>query len=57
MSAVMKVLRGMLVLRRIAAANVAAGAAEPQMDPGVSHFEALFAAVGFRLHVEDLLKV
>ena len=37
---------GVLVFRTIAAADVAAGEAEAQMNPVVAHFQALFAAVG-----------
>jgi hypothetical protein len=40
----MKVLSGVLIDRCIAAAHVAAGEAEPEMDPYVAHFEALLAA-------------
>jgi hypothetical protein len=40
----MKVLRGVLVLRCIAAADVAASEAQPKMHPGVAQFEALLTA-------------
>src|SRR5947209_20226465 len=39
-----KVLRGVPVLRRIAAAHVAARETEPQVDPRIARLEALFAA-------------
>lgn len=52
-----KVLGGMLVARRIAAPDVAAGETEPQMDPGVAHLQTFFAAVGVRLHVVDLVEM
>src|SRR4051795_886313 len=42
----MEVLRRVLVLRGIAAADLAAGETQPQMDPGVAHLQALFAAPG-----------
>src|SRR3979490_730518 len=35
---------GVLVLRRIAAADMSAGKTESQVDPAVSHLQALFAA-------------
>jgi hypothetical protein len=37
-------LGGVLILRIVAAADVAAGAAQPKMHPGVAHGQALFAA-------------
>jgi hypothetical protein len=39
-----KVLGGVLVLGRVAAADVAADKTFPQVDPGVAHLEALLAA-------------
>lgn len=47
----------MLVFRGIAATHVSAGQTKPEVDPGVAHFETLFAAVGMRLHVMDLVEV
>jgi hypothetical protein len=41
-----KMFCGVLVFRTIAAADVAAGEAQAQVDPVVAHFQALFAAVG-----------
>ena len=41
----MKMLRGVLVLRRIAAAYVAADQAKAQVHPLIAHFHALFANV------------
>src|SRR5262249_9346627 len=52
-----EVLGGVLVLRRIAAADVAAGEAEPEVDPAVPHLEALLATVGVRGDVADLVQV
>lgn len=46
------VFRGVLVLRRVAAADVAALEAEAEVDPAVAHLQALFAAIrriGFAL--------
>src|SRR5215813_7169054 len=47
----MEVLRRVPVLRIVAAADVAALHAEPQMHPVVAHREALLAALGARLDV------
>jgi hypothetical protein len=44
----------MLIFGRIAAANMAARQAETQVDPGVSHLETFFAAIGIRLRVVGL---
>jgi hypothetical protein len=52
-----KMLGGMLVFGIVAAAHMAAGKAETQMDPGVSHLKAFLAAVSARLHLADLLDV
>jgi len=46
-----------LIFRGVAAADMSARQAKPQVDPGVAHFETFFAAVGVRLHVMDLVKV
>jgi hypothetical protein len=40
MFAAVKVLGGVLVLRRIAAIYLSAGQAQPQVDPGVAHLHA-----------------
>jgi hypothetical protein len=53
----MKMLGGVLVFGTVAAADVAALLAEPEMDPGVAHFEAFFAAVNFRFNVANLIGV
>src|SRR5579872_7073866 len=45
MLGLVEVFGGMLVLRRIAAAHVPAAETFPQMDPGVAHLEAFFAAL------------
>src|SRR5215472_10533631 len=52
-----EVLGGVLVLRGVAAPDVAAGQAQAQVDPGVAHFEAFFTAVGLRFHVVYLIEV
>jgi len=50
-----EVLRGVLVFGRIAAADVPAGEALSEVDPGIYHLEALLAPFGARLHVPDLV--
>jgi hypothetical protein len=52
--AVAEMLGGMLVFGRIAAADVAAFAANAEMHPSVAHLKALFAALGLWLDVFDL---
>jgi hypothetical protein len=46
-----------LVLRRIAAADVPAGETQAQMNPGISHFEALLAALRVRMNVPNLVEM
>src|SRR5579863_8096822 len=46
-----------LVLGRIAAADVAATKAQAQMDPSIAHFQALFAAVRVGLYFVNLIQV
>jgi hypothetical protein len=53
----MEVFGGMLILRGIAATDVAAPQAHAQMDPRVVHLQAFFAAVRARLHCADLIEV
>ena len=50
-----KMLGGMFVLRGIAATHVAAFKAKSQMDPGVAHFQTLFAALGVRGDLLDFV--
>ena len=52
-----KVLRGVLVLRGVAAANVTAAEAETQVHPRVSHLEALSQPRVFGCNVPDLVEV
>jgi hypothetical protein len=52
-----KVLGGVLVLGRVAAPYVAAGEAPAQMDPGVAHFETLFATRGAGFDSMDIFQV
>jgi hypothetical protein len=49
-----EVLRGVFVLGGIAAANMTALPAKPQVHPGVAHFEALFAALAAWPDVFDM---
>src|SRR5262249_38792851 len=54
----MEMLRRVFVFRRITTANVPALETQPQMYPGIAHFQALFAAPRMRLrflHVLDVL--
>jgi hypothetical protein len=53
----MKMLGGMLVLGGIAAPDVAADQAHPQMDPRVTHLQTFLAAICARLHFPDFLDV
>jgi hypothetical protein len=53
----MKVLAGVLVLGRIAAADFTARQAQPQVHPLVADLEALFAAFRFWFHRLDLVKM
>jgi hypothetical protein len=53
----MEVLGGVLVLGRIAAANVAADQAKTKMYPGISHLHALFTDVIRGLTNFDLIKM
>jgi hypothetical protein len=53
----MKMLGGVLVLGRIAAAYVAAGQAQAEMHPSVTHLQALFAASRVRLYVANLIRM
>jgi hypothetical protein len=53
----MKMFGGVLVFGGIAAADVAALEAQAEVDPGVSHFQALFAAAGVGLDGANLRKV
>src|ERR1700685_3145580 len=53
----MKMLGGMLVLGGIAAPDVAADQAHPQMDPRVSHLQTFFAAICAWLHFLDFFDV
>jgi hypothetical protein len=47
----------MSVFGRVAAADMAAFATQTQMNPGIAHFQAFFAALAVRLHFLDLTEV
>jgi proline racemase len=53
----MEMLRRMLILGRITAANVPAFQAKAQMDPGIAGLDAIFADVGIGGLKFDLLHV
>jgi hypothetical protein len=50
-------LRGVLVFRGVATADVAAAQTQAEMHPIVAHLEALFAALGFGLDAANLIDV
>jgi hypothetical protein len=52
-----KMFGGVLVFRRIAAADVSALHAKAEVDPGIAHLQALFATLRFRVHVMDVIEV
>jgi hypothetical protein len=52
-----KMLGGVLVLRRIAASDVATNHAQSKVHPLVAQLQALLAAFGMRLHVLNLIQV
>jgi hypothetical protein len=53
----MKVLGGMFIFGRIAAADVAAFQTQAQVNPGVAHFQTFLAAFGMRAHLANLIEV
>jgi hypothetical protein len=50
-----KVGRSMAVLGRIAATDLAALQAHPQVNPRVSRLETFLTALGMRLHIFDMI--
>ena len=50
-------LGGVLVLRRITAAHVAAAKTKPKMDPSVAHLQTFFAALGVGMSVFCFLQM
>jgi hypothetical protein len=55
MTGLVKMLGRVLVLGRIAAADMATLETQPQVDPGIVHFQALFAALAAGFHLFDVL--
>jgi hypothetical protein len=53
----MKVFGGVSVLGGIAAADVPTTQAQAQVDPGIAHFEAVFASAGVGFDVTNLIGV
>jgi hypothetical protein len=53
----MKVLRGVLVLGGIAAANMSATQAQPKMNPLVAHLQAFFTTLRMRFDGLDLIEM
>jgi hypothetical protein len=53
----MKVLGGMLVFGRIATAHMPAFHAQPEVHPGVTHFQALFAPASVWRDRPDLIEM
>ena len=52
-----KMLGGMFILGRIAAADLAANHAEPQVDPVVANFQTLFTPARVRFYILNLIHV
>jgi tetrahydromethanopterin S-methyltransferase subunit D len=57
MTARVEVARSMLVGRRVAATDVAAGHAKTQVDPITADPKTIFTALGARCHRPDLIQV
>jgi len=54
MFGLMEVLGGVFVFRGVAATDVAALTAKSELDPSVSHFQTLFAALAMSFDVFDV---
>jgi hypothetical protein len=52
-----EVLGGVFVFRRVAATDMAALQAQPQVHPAVTHLQTLFAALGVRRDLLDLVEM
>jgi hypothetical protein len=57
MLGLMKMFGRVLVFGRVAATDVPANHAQPKVHPSVSHLQALFAALGVRLDILDLIQM
>ena len=52
-----KVFRRVFVFRRVATADVAAGHAEPQVNPCVANFQTVFTAIGAGCYFANLIEM
>ena len=50
-----KMFRGMLVLRRLTASDMAANHAESKMHPSIAHLQAFLTTIRVRLYILDLI--
>jgi hypothetical protein len=57
MIGLMEVFRGVLVFGAIATANVSADQTEAQVHPGITHLQALFAAVTAGMYFVNLFQM
>ena len=57
MLGLVKMLGGVLVLRRVAAANMPTGQTEAQMHPAISGFQTVLTSIGARRDVTYLVEV
>jgi hypothetical protein len=57
MFSLVEVFGGVLVLRRVATADMTADHAKAKVNPLIAHFETLFAAFGMGLDVLDLIQM
>jgi hypothetical protein len=53
----MKMLRSVFVFRGIATSHMPTRETQAKMNPAIAHLEALFASVGMRLHLVEILHV
>ncbi len=53
----MEVLGGVFVLGRVAATDVTATQAQPEMDPMIAHLQAFLTAAGMRFYIPNLIQV
>ena len=54
---VVEVFGGVLIFRRIAAADVTTAQTQAEVDPGIAHFQALLTSFCVRLHIMDLIEM
>jgi len=53
----LKMLSRVLILGRVAAADMAAGQAEPELNPTLADLQAILAAPSARRHLSDLIEM